>query len=72
MKFIKLVRRKSPRKVQNNNYVNRITLSDEEIVAAKDYFFGKATLEVQKFIKPTQYQKISIERGGIFTTVEES
>ena len=65
LKFIKFVRRKLPQKVQNNNDVNRITLSDEEIVAAKDYFFRKAALEKKKFIKPSQYQKISIERDGI-------
>ena len=65
LKFIKFVRRKLPQKVQNNNDVNRITLSDEEIVAAKDCFFRKATLEKKKFIKPSQYQKISIERDGI-------
>ena len=33
-------------------------LSDEEILAAKEYFFRKATLEVKSFTKPTQYQKI--------------
>ena len=60
LKFIKLVKTKSPRKFQNNNDVNSITLSDEEILAAKEYFFRKATLEVKKFIKSRQYQKISI------------
>ena len=64
LKFIKLVKTKSPQKFQNND-VNSITLSDEEILAAKEYFFRKATLEVKRFIKPTQYQKISIERDGI-------
>ena len=63
-KFIKLVKTNSPQKFQNND-VNSITLSDEEILAAKEYFFRKATLEVKRFIKPTQYQKISIERDGI-------
>ena len=65
LKFIKLVKIKSPEKFQNNNGVNSITLSDEEILATKECFFGKATLEVKKFTKPTQYQKISIERDGI-------
>ena len=60
LKFIKLVKTKSPRKFQNNNDANSITLSDEEILAAKEYFFRKATLEVKKFIKSRQYQKISI------------
>ena len=65
LKFIKLVKTRSPQKFQNNNDVNSITPSDEEILAAKEYFFRKATLEVKRFIKPTQYQKISIERDGI-------
>ena len=65
LKFIKLVTTKSLRKFQNNNDINRITLSDEEILAAKEYFFRKVTLKVKKFIKSTQYQKISIERDRI-------
>ena len=65
LKFIKFARRKLPQKIQKNNDVNRITLSDEEIVAAKDCFFKKAALEVKKFIKPSQNQKVSIERDGI-------
>ena len=65
LKFIKLVKRKSPQKFQNSNDINRITLSHEEIVAAKEYLFRKATLEVKKLIKPTQYQKILIERDSI-------
>ena len=65
LKFIKLVKTKSPQKFQNNNDVNSITLSDEDILFAKEYFFRKTTLEIKWFIKPTQYQKISIERDGI-------
>ena len=65
LKFIKLVKTKSSQKFQNNNDVNSITLNDEEILAAKEYFFRKATLKVKKLIKPTQYQKISIKRDGI-------
>ena len=65
LKFIKLVKTKSPKKLQNNNDVNSITLSDEKILAAKKYFFRNARLEVNIFIKPTQYQKISIQRDGI-------
>ena len=42
-----------------------MTLSHEEIVAAKEYLFRKATLEVKKLIKPTQYQKILIERDSV-------
>ena len=53
LKFIKLVKRKSPKKFQNNYDVNSIALSDEEILVAKEYFFRKATLEVKEFIKPT-------------------
>ena len=65
LKFIKNLKRKSLRKLPSNNNVNTITLSDGEIVKAKEYFSGKATLEVKKFIKPTQYQKTSIERDNI-------
>ena len=68
VKFIKLIRTKnskSPRKFKNNNDVNRITLSDEEILAAKEYLFKKATLAGKKFMKPAQYQKISIESDSI-------
>ena len=65
LKFMKLVKTKAPQKFQSNNDVNSITLSDEEILAVEEYFFRKATLEVKKFIKPTQYQKTSIERDGI-------
>ena len=42
-----------------------VLLSDEETLAAKGYLFRKATLEIKRFINPTQYQKISIERDGI-------
>ena len=65
LKFIKLVKTKSPQKFQINNDVNRITLSDEEMLAANKFFSRKAKLEIKKFIKPTKYQKISIERDGI-------
>ena len=61
LKFIKPVKRKSLQKLRSNNVVNIIILINEEIVVAKEYFFRKATLEVKKLIKPTQYQKISIE-----------
>ena len=54
LKFIKLAKTKSPQKCQNNNDVNSITVSDDKILAVKNYFFRKATLEVKKFIKPTQ------------------
>ena len=64
LKFIKLVKTKSSQKFKNND-VNSITLSDEEILAAEKYFFRKARVEVKRFIKPTQYQKISIDRDGI-------
>ena len=55
LKFIKLVKTKSPQKFQNISNANSITLSDEEILPPKEYFFRKATLEVKKFIKTTQY-----------------
>ena len=64
LKFIKLVKTKSSWKFQNND-VNSITLIVEEILASKEYLFRKAALEVKKFIKPTQCQKISIEKDSI-------
>ena len=54
LKCIKLVKTKSPQKFQNNDDVNSITLSDKEILAAKEYFFRKAILDLTRFIKPTQ------------------
>ena len=39
LKFIKLVKTKSSPKFENHNGSNSITLSDEEILAASEYFF---------------------------------
>ena len=64
LKFIKNTR-SSSRRIQCNNDVKSITLKDEEIAAAKEYFFRRATLEVKKFVKPSQYQKISMEKNDI-------
>ena len=65
LKFIKLAKRKSPRKFQINYDVSSITLSDEEVLAAKKCFYRKEKLEATKFIKPTQYQTISTERDSV-------
>ena len=65
LNFVKILKQKSLWKLQSTNNVNTITLGDGEIVKAKEYFFRKATLEGKKFIKPAQYQKISIERDNI-------
>ena len=40
-------------------------LSDEEVNRAKDYYFRKATLEVKKYLKPSQYEGISTEVEGM-------
>ena len=39
LKFIKLVKTKSSPKFENHNDFNSITLSDEEILVASEYFF---------------------------------
>ena len=40
-------------------------LSDEEVNRAKNYYFRKATLEIKKYLKPSQYENISTEVEGI-------
>ena len=42
-------------------------LTEEEINAAKMYFFKKATLEVKRFLKPSQYKDVSQEVDGVLT-----
>ena len=42
-----------------------VVLSDAEINRALDYFYKKATLEVQKFLSKSVFEKISVERDGI-------
>ena len=43
------------------------SLTEEEIIAAKMYFFKKATLEVKRFLKPSKYKDVSQEIDDILT-----
>ena len=43
------------------------SLTEEEIIAAKMYFFKKATLEVKRFLKPFQYKDVSQEIDDVLT-----
>ena len=53
--------------VNSSNYQNikMVTLSEEEIKASRLYFFKKATAEVKKFVKLSNYQKISVEKNEV-------
>ena len=42
-----------------------VTLSEEEIKASQLYFFKKATAEIKKFVKRSNYQKISVEKDKV-------
>ena len=42
-----------------------VLLTDDELKEGKDYFFRKASDEIRHFVKPSEYEKISIEKEGI-------
>ena len=42
-----------------------ILFTENELKEAENYFFKKAPLEVKKFAKPSQYEKIFTEANGI-------
>ena len=42
-----------------------VILNDQEIQYALNYFFRKATLEVQRFVQPKFYENISFEKNDI-------
>ena len=42
-----------------------VHLLKDVLSAAKNYFFRKATLEVQKFVDPKKYTNISVLKDGI-------
>ena len=65
LKFVKNLRKKG-RPLQDLKQVSKVILfTDNELKEAANYFFKKATLEVKKFAKPGQYEKISTEVKGI-------
>ena len=47
-----------------------ILLTDDELDKAKSYFHLKATSEIQKFSKPTEYEKISKDVKGVLVYSE--
>ena len=68
LKFIKNLQRRSRKLPSDDQYkseVKNIQLADEEIEASQTYFFQKATTDVKKFVKTSQYQQISREKYGI-------
>ena len=67
LKFINNVRERLKKNLVNSNHQNigMITLSEEEINASQLYFFKKATAEVKKFVKPSNYQNISVEKDNV-------
>ena len=42
-----------------------VKLQPDILQAAKDYYFRKASLEIQKFVDPSKYQKRSLMKNGI-------
>ena len=42
-----------------------VRLPEDCLTAAKNYFFRKASLEVQQFVDPNRYKKISVSKNGI-------
>ena len=65
LKFVKNLRKKG-RPLQDLKQVSRVILfTENELKKAENYFFKKAKLEVKKFAKPSQYEKILIEAKGI-------
>ena len=65
LKFVKNLRKKG-RPLQDLKQVSKVILfTENKLKEAENYFFKKATLEVKKFGKPSQYEKISAEAKGI-------
>ena len=53
--------------MQDLKQVSKVILfTENELKEADNQFFKKATLEVTKFPKPSQYEKISTEANGIW------
>ena len=54
-----------PTEVSSSTIKSHIFLDDDDLKEGEDYYYRKATAEVKKFLKPSQYQKISREVRGI-------
>ena len=64
LRFAKNLKKRKP--LQNLKQMSKVILFIEnELKEAESYFLKKATLEVNKFVKPSQYEKISTEANGI-------
>ena len=58
--------RKKRRPFQDLKQVSKVILfTVNELKEAENYLFKKATLDIKKFVKPSQYEKISPEANGI-------
>ena len=65
LNFVKNLRKKG-RTLQDLKQVSKVILfTENDLKEAENCFFKKATLEVKKFVKPSQYEKISTEANGI-------
>ena len=65
LKFVKNLRKKG-RPLKDLKQVSKVILfTENELKEVDNYFFKKATLEVKKFAKPSQYEKISTEAKEI-------
>jgi len=70
IKFIKTLKRllissKSKNKTFVTDISRNVKLSINDIKDAENYFFRKATNEIKKFLKPSQYEKFSVEKDEI-------
>ena len=61
----KNTKRISSKQNKEDDMQGMVLLTDNDIEVSKRYLFKKATLEVKRFLKASQYEKISIEKHGI-------
>ena len=64
LKFVKNLRKKRI-PLQDLKKVSKVILFTENELKGENCFFKKASLEVKKFAKPKQFEKISTEANGI-------
>ena len=68
-RFIKILQEKSSGKAHTTseeqfNTSKQLTVTEEEIYQAQEYFFRKATLKIKHFLKEATYKNITEERNG--------
>ena len=54
----------------NDTKIVQVILTEEEIMAAKNYFFRKSTRELKEFTIQKKYKDVSIEKDGIIYHAE--